>query len=452
MFLLGEFATFKGVRRADAVIVGGGLTGLMTAAALCAVGMKPIVLDAALPFGGASGRCTGSVTLLNAPTYERIASAHGIDAAGEHVDVLRSLMAELPAWLTPLTTFREAPSYVYAFLMRDLPALDRQQRLCQQLGIPASIAPDAGGCPFPVELSMLLQGQLMVDVPPLLDALVQRIRSHGGQVYARSRVIGLEDGRVCTREGCVDAPVTILAAGKPPGVKHRGIFALLESRTMLQCRMTGPFPLHTCQQSVRPDGLNLRPVPGGMLVTLCAGRSGTPEVTRRAELFQRILRFRLPDWEAGALHIRQDVWTLDGLPVIGALPGSRGQLLMAAGYGGDGILGAALAARVLTRAISGRTTMQDRRYAPDRLLPREPLRQQERWLRREPWRQKWRNLAQLQPRSPVCTLCHCPVRYCAPTLRWECPVCGSSFGLLGALVNGPAVQDAAISALQRPDR
>lgn len=449
--MLGEYAPLQGIRRADVVIVGGGLTGLMTAAALCRLGMKAIVLDAAEPGDGASALCTGSVTLLAAPVYQRIARAHGLDAARQHVDALRSLLAELPASLTPLAPHRETESYVYAFLERDLPALEAQHRLCQRLGISAAIAPDAGGCPFPVELSIHLPGQLMVDVPPLMEALVQRIREHSGQVYGHSRVIGLEDGRVCTREGCADAPVTILAAGKPPGVKHRGVFALLESRTMLQCRLRAPIPLHTCQQSVRPDGLSLRPVPGGALASLCAGRSGSQAVGERTELFTRILAGRLPDWEAGQMRFRQELWPLDGLPVIGALPGFHGRVLMAAGYSGHGVLGAALAAGVLTRAVMGRTTALDRLYAPDRMLPRDLLRQRERQLRREPRRQRWQAYAALRPRTPMCTLCRCHLRYCTAAARWECPVCGSAFGMLGSLLNGPAVRDAAISARQRPD-
>lgn len=433
----------RGIRRADAVIVGGGLTGLMTAASLGEGGMRVIVLDAGEPGQGSTALCTGSVTLLAAPVYARILKAHGPDEAHQHVDTLRSLMAELPAWLT--TPFRETESYVYAFLPRDLPALEEQHRLCTSLGLPVHIAPDAGGCPFPVELSLVLPGQWMVDVAPLIEGLVQRIRRQGGQVYGRSLVIETDEGRVCTREGCVAAPVMILACGKPPGLIHPGVFALLESRMMLQCRLTSQVPLHTCQQSVRPDGLSLRPIPGGALASFCAGRGGTRAVPERTALFHRILHGRLKDWEAGPLDFRQELWALDGLPVIGALPGYRGRVLCAAGYSGHGMLGAALAARVLTRRIMGSVLPEDRLYAPDRTLPRDLLRQSRqhlRWLRAR---------AALHPQAPACTLCRCRLRYCAPAARWECPVCGSAFGMLGGLLNGPAVRDACISASQRPD-
>ena len=449
--MLDEFAPLKGIRRADAVIVGGGLTGLMTAAALCREGMKPIVLDAAQPGQGASALCTGVATLHAAPIYQRIVSTHGLNAAHQHVDGLRSLLAGLPAWLAPLAPFRETESYVYAFLPRDLPALEEQQRLLAELGLPVRFAPDAGGCPFPVERSTVLSGQLMVETAPLIESLARHIRQCGGRVFGHSRVIGAEDDRVCTREGCVDAPVTILAAGKPLGWQPPHLNTLLESRTMLQCPLTAPLPLHTCQQSVRADGLSLRPVPGGALASWCTGRSGTRAETERIALFRRVLAGRLKDWEAGPLRFRQDIWPLDGLPVIGPLPGCRERVLCATGYSGHGLLGAALAAQVLTRILTGRTLPADRLYAPDRPIPRDLLCQGRKRLRREMRRQRARGLTALYPRIPVCTLCRSHLRYCAAAERWACPVCGSAYGMLGRVLNGPAVQDAQISALQRPD-
>lgn len=449
--MVGEFTPLQGIRRADAVIVGGGLTGLMTADRLSASGMKVIVLDALEPGRGASALCTGSATLLCAPVYERIAALHGPDAARQHADMLRALLSSLPSQLGPLAPLREAESYVYAFLPRDLPALDEQAELLRRLSLPVSFAPDAGGCPFPVEKSLLLRNQLLVDVPPLLEALLRRIRRQGGQVFGHSRALALEGSRVCTREGCVDALIAILACGKPPGAGPSGLLNLLESRTMLQCRLSAQVPLHTCQQSVRPDGLSLRPVPGGAIASFCAGRSGSRAEAGRIALFRRILDGRLKDWEPGELQVRQELWPLDGLPVIGALPGTRGRVLCAAGYSGHGLLGAALAAQVLTRIIAGRNLPQDGLYTPDRPLPRSLLRQSLRAARKDSRWPRVKALAALTPPPPRCTLCRTPLRYCPPATLWECPVCGSAYGMLGAVQSGPALLDADISARQRPD-
>ncbi len=438
-----ELAPLRGRQRADAVIVGGGLTGLMCADELSGAGLRVILLEAGMPGQGATRLCGGAVTLLCAPVYRQIAWCHGLPAARTHMAALRSMMEALPDFLRGLAPFREAESYVYAYLPRDLPELHRHLRLCQRLGLPAEIAPDAGGCPFPLELSMHLPGQLLIDVQALVRGLSARILSRGGRIHSRSPVLALEDSLVHTPTGCAVAPVVILACGKPPGLDHSGIHALLESRTMVQCMLHGDAPLHTLQQSVRPEGLSLTPTPGGIWATFCAGRSGTSKEQERIGLFRRILTHRLADYEPGELQFRQELWPLDGLPVIGALPDSG--LLLATGYCGHGVLGAMLAAQVITRQILGRTRPADRLYAPDRHLPAILLQQAQRRLR---W---YRAASRLHPGRPVCTLCRCRLRYCPDAEHWGCPVCGSVYGMLGANLGGPAIQPARISALQRPD-
>lgn len=437
------FEPLRGRQQADAVIVGAGLTGLMTADALTDAGLRVIVLESGQPGQGASGLCTGAATLLCAPVYEQVARCHGLSAARQHAEALRQALHELPGYLTPLAPFREAEAYVYAFLMRDLPTLHRHLKLLKHLGIPASDAPDAGGCPFPLERSLMLNGQLLTDVPGLIAALCERILQRGGRIFGQSRVITAGGGMAVTQKGSASAPYIVLAAGKPPGLRHNGVFALLESRSMLHCRLEGSCPLHTLQQSVRPDGLALTPVPGGIAASFCAGRSGARREQERIALFQRILRHRLADFQPGDIRIRQELWPLDGLPVIGALPDSG--LLMATGYSRYGLLGAYLASKLLTRCILARMQPGDRLCAPDRLLPQTLLKERLRRLRRMHLESR------LHPRRPACTLCRCHLRYCPEAEHWACPVCGSLYTMLGTLLAGPAVQSADISALQRPD-
>lgn len=436
---------FAGVRRADAVIVGGGLTGLMTGSELTRAGMRVIVLDAHEPGSGASSLCTGAATLLCAEVYRTVVAAHGIEAAQQHVETLRLVLWKLQERLPALAPFRETEAYVYAPFQQDLPALEEQEQLFDSLGLPVKWAPDAGGCPFPVELSLMMTGQLLADASALMESLVKIIHSGGGQVIRAAKVVGLGEGRVHTQEGRVDAPVVILAAGKPPGDRRTRMLALLESRTMIGCRMTSAVPFHTCQQSVRSGDLCMSPIPGGAAISWCTGRSGTPLAASRAELFSRVVHSRLKDWEIGPAQYQPELWPIDGLPVIGSLPEYRGHVLCATGYAGHGLLGATLAAEVLARSILERSRPEDALYSPGRRLPSRIS------LRARGIVYRHRSASSVRRRSPVCTLCGSHMRYLIPGRRWECPVCGSAFGMLGRMINGPAVRDGSIRARQRPD-
>lgn len=430
-----EWKPLTGVVRADAAVVGGGWTGLLTASALSRAGMRVIVVDAGQPLrDGSSWLCAHPWA-----AYARIAASAGMEAARAHVRSLQRVCRGLPALLAPLTDFREAERYRFALLEGDLPALQAYTELAGSLGLAAWDAPDAGGCPFPVERSALSRDALLIGAEGLREGLVRRIRRCGGRVCGDSLATEVSSGRVFTESGRVDAPVVLLACGRPPGLRRVTRFTSL---TAAHCRLTGGPPLFTVQQSVRPGGLTLLPVPGGMEAAFIAGHTGAR--TENAELarFRRILRARLPDCTPGEVRLTQLAAPVDGLPLIGESAAYPGRTLLACGI--TTFAEAALAAGVITRLLTGRPHPEDALYAPDRPLPAGTARRSLRRLR------TLRALNSLRRGAPRCSLCACRLRWCEGAQWWGCPVCGSAFGLLGRRVSGPALRDARASARQRP--
>lgn len=442
--MLDEFSPLTGICRSDVVIVGAGLTGLMTGAMLTDTGMRVTLLDAGQCRLGASGLCSGAATAMQPWVYGRILRSWGSETVHQYAADIQDALASLPGMLRGRTAYHEADAYAYAFLPQDLPALEEHLSLCQSLGLPTAYAPDAGGCPFPVELSMMLGHQLLADVPPLLTALARHIRRGGGQVFGHSRVTGFDPGCVYTPDGRADAPRIILAAGKPPGLRRFSLLALLESRTMAGCRLEGAIPLHSLQQSVREGGLHLTPSPGGMVASWALGHAGSRESAERAGQFRRVLQGRLPDLTAGPLRFRQEVFPVDGLPVIGRLPEYPGRMWCACGYSGWGLTGAMLAATVLTRALLGTPRPADVIYRPDRRLPMRV---------RLPMLRKFFTLrvSSRMRSGPPCPHLGSRLRYHPPSRRWECPFCGSTFTMFGVPVSGPALQGRYISPSRRPE-
>lgn len=424
----------EGLHRADAAIVGGGLTGLLLAASLADAGMRVAVVASENEAPEEAARAS----LLDAHAFARVKNAYGVDASTGYADDLR---AQLHALLDePPPYVRDMPVYAYALTAAELPALEAQHALYQRLHIPVSIAPDAGGCPFPVELSLTTPGAA-VDLPRWIGALHASIRRNGGRIFSNSPVIAIENTRVHTQKGCVEAPHILLTTGKPQGLRDKRLTALLETRVIARCTMTALFPLHSCQQPLAETGLSLLPLRGGALVLQDTGRMATPLQHARLLRFGHELRTHLPDWQPGEIRYSQHVTSADSLPVIGALPGT--QLLCASGV--QGVLGAMHAAQVLTRRILGTTLPQDAQYAPDRAIPACILR-----------RERWRMLRifagnALRLTAPECAHCSCRLRYSTMTRRWECALCGTAYDMFGQPISGPGMAPARVSVRQRPD-
>ncbi|MBQ4579587.1 MAG: FAD-dependent oxidoreductase [Clostridia bacterium] len=420
------------LKKADAVIVGGGLTGLLLGASLAHEGMKVAVLEAG---DGDHAPPHHLATVCLAPQYERIIHAHSVDAARLYAGLLQSQLNALLAAHQPYV--QRLPLYTYAQDKAQLPALERQRTLYAALGLSAHIAPDAGGCPFPVELSLCAPDQAAVDISRWRAALMGSIRRKGGQIYTHIRVIGFDAQRICTEHGCIIAPICLLTTGVPLGMEDP---AMLACSTLAHCTLTGPVPLHSIQQPIQEGGLLLCPTPFGIQATLNAGRCGTRQQQQQLEHFSKTLRRMLPDCHQQSFTYTRHVQSADGLPLIGMLPGT--QRLCAAGI--SSIPGAMHAAAVLTRHILGHTLPEDALFSPGRKLPpkvQRQVRQHNAGVRAANW---------LHIGAPACAHCGCRLRYTSALARWECPLCASSYTLLGQPLDGPGMSPADISPRQRP--
>lgn len=427
-----------GLRRTDAAIIGGGLTGLLLAAGLTHEGLKCTIIDAG---SGLREVDTGMASFLCSPLFARIEAVHGTTAARQYA---AALIGQLRALLdTPLPYVQEIAAYRYARLADERPALEREFELMLRLGIPASIAPDAGGCPFPVNLSLVAQGQALVNLPRWQAALQARIIRRSGHIYHDSRVAAIEANRVTTPQGCVEASHIILTTGMPLGLQDHSMLSLLEPHLLAHCNLKGTVPLHTCQQSIQTGSLMLIPTPLGILASWDTGRTGMRQQLPRLQQFKHAMNLNLPEYKQCEMQYTRSVFSTDGLPLIGTLPGT--QLLFASGYGECSILGAMHAAQVLTRRIIGRSLPEDGLYSPTRHIPHKLLQQHKKRMRALAFR------SILHPHAPHCAHCSSRMRYSTTTQHWDCPFCGSSYTILGLPASGPTLKTAQVSVRQRPD-
>jgi len=441
-------APLRGLHRADAVIVGGGFTGVNTAALLSQAGLRVILLEAGELGGGATGACSGIVTACMGQAYQKAAELVNPEAAKTFSAMAQDALTALRFWIVSqgiACSLQETEAYVYAFLERDLEALERLMKLAVRIGLPLAASQDAGGCPFPVELSLVMREQLLLDPLAYLTGTAEKAEAFGAQIFEHSRVRRISSGEVSTEGGVVEASQVILATGLPLGCGQNNVLALLEPQIRALCRLRGGAPLHTAHISIREGGLGLRPLQGGLLASWTLGRTGEPHEKRSHQL-TRVLRGRLPEYEEEARILRQEVMSVDGLPLIGSVHQAQGPVLMAAGYDGWGLCGSFLAAQALTRLVLGSPLPEDAIYHPHRRPPghrRVMIRGMKPILRA-------RAAGSLRLHAPRCPHMGCRLRYSHVTSRWECPCHGSTFGVLGENVTGPALRPAEVSARDRP--
>lgn len=436
-----EYPPLRGTERADVAIVGGGLTGVTCAAMLSALGVQVALLEADVLGRGASWNCTGKVTSQLAGVYTTVAQKAGMQAARTYAGLMQDAVRGIGQMCLRLNVPTQRQNvYVFAETTDDLPALHQLHQLEDKLGLSVRIAPDAGGCPFPVELSLVMEDQLLVQPIPYLLALARQAEEQGCIIHEHTAVRAIEGRQVLTEHGCLEAETVLLATASPLGCTSLKRLTMMQQRTCQILVLESSTPLMNSHLSVQPDELTLRPTPTGAVMAWDMGRTGGKERAARQLILERTLRGLLPEWQVKAAYIRQDAWSGDGLPIIGPVKPQEGRVLMAAGYSGWGLCNSFLAARLLTAHMTGRPMAEAALFRPDRSAPHlgEGLRTAGAYLD-----------GLLHPGAPTCTHMAGKLRYDPESGRWECPCHGSTFTTLGLPIDAPACAPAAVSAKQR---
>ncbi|PPL20263.1 hypothetical protein GY24_01585 [Microterricola pindariensis] len=355
--------------RAGVVIVGAGLTGLVTACLLARTGHDVIVVDAHEPGALTTGGSTGKVSLLQGATLSAIADHHP-------EEVVRAYVAANEAgqrWLHDFLVingvrFDERPAVSYAGSAESVARLEREFALGRSAGLSLERTRDTE-LPWQVEIALRLDGQLHVNTMSLIDALVDEVRAHGVRVVGGCTATAASAAsgglRVRTSHGDIMADRVIAATGTP-FLSRGGHFARMEAKrsSLAAFRVPGE-PMQGMYLSLDEPRRSL------LSTTLAPAHSagedrlllvgGAASIVGRA----RTLSERPDEVDAwttarfpGATLLRrwwaQDYSTLDDAPYVGPLrPGER-RILVATGFGKWGLANAAAAGLALTALVNGK--------------------------------------------------------------------------------------------------
>jgi Rieske Fe-S protein len=164
----------------------------------------------------------------------------------------------------------------------------------------------------------------------------------------------------------------------------------------------------------------------------------------------------------------------DGLAQIGLLPGSKGNILVATGYGGNGMTYSHISALLLTDLVMKKENAYAALFSPGRVKPlagftnfiKENADVVAQFISKRISAEKIKELAELAPGeaklvkyegeklaiykseegkvhalNPVCTHAKCVVGWNSAEKSWDCPCHGARYSVDGKVLTGPASKD-----------
>ncbi|RKR74553.1 FAD-dependent oxidoreductase [Frondihabitans australicus] len=470
---------FEPLATYDDVIVGGGVTGLVTALLFARRGHTVAVLEAGRVGGTAVGSPRVAISRLHgaqlqtirARTYQRVVDAYaegvreGVEwlfdyAEGAGVDVER----------------RDAVSY--ATTRAGLARVDGEYLVGRRAGLDLVKTADVD-LPFATIGAVRLRDQGLVDPMDLVQALTADLRALGGVVVENAAVTGVHASApviTSTALGDVRSERVHVCTGSP--ILDRGLyFGKVSARRSSVLTLTGvdaselPDALY---EPVEARGRGVRASRGELLV---AGSSHpTGRAPSEAALVDELARWAGAHW-TGATPRRawsgQSHSTPHGVPFVGALPRGHGRVYLATGFDGGGLPDAVYAARMLVADVTGdaadwMSVIHHRVTLPPAIAAGVGANAATVWWFAKGWAKAFANpllpgevpdegagsvgLEGLRPvaRSTVdgetCTVSGvCPhlggvVTWNDQERTWDCPLHGSRFDAQGRVVEGPSTR------------
>lgn len=469
---------------ADIVVVGAGITGLVTAVLLARAGKQVLVLEARAAGAVTTGNTTGKISLLQGTNLSKIVTRHGPQLARDYVRG----SGEGQEWLLRYCDTHDIPvqredAYTFAQSAREVPSARAELVATRVAGLDTEWVDDAG-VPFPFHGGVRLADQAQFDPMPLLDRLIDELIERGGILVEGARVRSASQQRDRVRlhvnanagDVEIEAGQCILATGIPI-LDRGGFFARLKPARSYSFAFDVPGPLtRPMFLSAGSPTRSIRYAPSGggeKLVVDGAGhtvgrKSPTAELEELASWTQKYFpgAVMTHHWSA------QDYSPVDQLPYVGPiLPGNE-TIFVATGFNKWGMTGGAAAALALSGRILGGQMPWARAFAA--WSPHEvtgiPTALQSNaevgfhltkgWLAPivrsrasqpadggvvsgPPWHLKARCTVDgvRHEVSPVCPHLGGIVNWNEATESWECPLHGSRFAPDGTLLEGPATRD-----------
>ena len=404
--------------KTDVLIIGGGISGLLTSFLLKEKGISSVILESGKICGGTTGNTTAKITLQHGLIYSDLIKK-GADVAKAYYEANRLALEKYKELSENIRCdFEIKDNYIYSI---DSPQkIEDELNALHKIGAEGSFT-DKLSLPFPTVGAVKTENQAQFH--PLLFAseIVKDLT-----VYENSRVKEMKGNTAVTATGSVKAENVIVATHFPFINKH-GLYSLkLYQHRSYVIALENAEEINGMYLDEKENGLSLRNYRslllrgGGDHRTGKRGRNYTELRNRAKELY--------PKAEEKFHWAAQDCMSLDSMPYIGSYSKSTHKLFTLTGFNKWGMTGAMSGALILSDLLCGKTNPYAEIFSPSRnmLTPQLLLNGAESLL------------GYIYPTAKRCPHLGCALRYNKAEHSWDCPCHGSRFTESGRVIDGPA--------------
>lgn len=465
----------------DVVVVGGGVTGLTTALQLQKQGKRCVVAEAYQLCFGTTGGTTAHLNTFLDTTYDKIQSNFGEEDAQL---VATAAASAIELYRTNIETygidcgFEQKDGYLYSQTKDQTKELDKIVTSSREAGVDVSYT-DRIPLATSFEKAIVFHDQAQVHASKYVYGLAKAFEEAGGIILQDCQVHTYKDDHILhieTSKGVIKAAWLIWATHIPPGIN------LLHFR----CAPYRSYAMAvTLKNDAYPDGLvydmeepyhyyRTQEVNGKKYLIAGGEDHKTAHEQNTEACFLKLEAHIRNIFEIGEVSFQwssQYFEPSDGIAYIGHLPGNNDHVLVATGFGGNGMIYSHIAALLLTDLVTTVENKYAKLFSPGRIKPvagfakfiQENADVVAQFVGKRFSREKVSELAALAPGegkvvkyegssialykdekgglhavNPTCTHAKCIVDWNSAEKSWDCPCHGARYDTNGAVLTGPA--------------
>ncbi|MBQ8717137.1 MAG: FAD-dependent oxidoreductase [Clostridia bacterium] len=418
-----RFEALQEDTKADVLVIGGGIAGILTAALLKEAGVDVLLLEAERLCSGQTGNTTAKITVGHSFIYADILKRYGKDVARGFYEANLAALEKYRDMVTKTDCNFENKDF-YAYAKQGHRALGKELAALTAIGARTRFEQDLH-LPFETAGAICYPDQAQFHPLRFLAAL-----SKGLRIHENTPVMALfEDGAI-TCDGKRIAAKSTVVATHYPFLRFRGGFPLklYQSRSYV-LGLTGVKMPDAMYADGEGEGVSIRAFADCLLFGGAGHRTGV-----KGGGYKELADLAGEYYPGGRVAYRfaaQDCMSLDRIPYIGRYTKHSDHLYVATGFGKWGMTSAMVAAMLLRDQILERSNPYAEIFDPSRPMAKGALA---------------RNAGSvlmhyIRPTAPRCPHLGCALRWNEQERSWDCPCHGSRFSETGKLIDDPAEKD-----------
>lgn len=465
----------------DALIIGGGITGITAALLLQNAGRKVILAEAHTVGFGTTGGTSAHINTFADTTYKEAASAFGTAGAQLFADAVNEGFGLIKANISTYRIdcdYEPKTGYLYAEDEKQADQLDDIFEGSKAVGIPVNCTIKV---PTPLNFQAALEFEGQAQFHPLkyLYALAQAFLNAGGRILENTKVESIEkkeDRHIAVADELkIYAKNVVYATHIPPGINSYSLRCAPYRSYVLGLKLkSDTYPDALVYDMQEPYHYFRTHIIDGEKILVAGGNDHKTGHDDPEKAFNDLEKYVRKNYNVSSVKYRwssQYFVPVDGFPYVGQMPEASKGVFCATGYNGNGMMLGSIAGKILADLIQGKESKYEHIFSPSRLKPvagftafvqenadvayhfvadRFNIHETDSLKRIQPGSGKLVEVdgnkiaayrddnGKIFALNPVCTHAGCIVNWNGEEKSWDCPCHGARYDINGQVLTGPA--------------